>query len=508
MKKKYLIALSVCLLVISFAVTAVCGSRYTYSYDLTRTGTGEPSGAEGFAEGFRVTAEDPGIVGISGIRTEGDLLTCELIALGKGYTYLQLEPEFGEPLLIDKIYVHTFGIITVNTFFGRCTGGFLLPLSVLIIIALLYAERIGKLRARTRENMYSYRNIMDLGLIVFLTFLLLKLLMVVLRFRGTDAAVSSVLATASTLAMIVLPLAFIIFVLVSLSNLNLMRREGVNWRNMLGFLLGVALCLLTVLPDAVYGYIMNHQTVDIFDERAVATYLYSFIEHSVFFAVAYLECLLLGTAVFALKAARHVPAFDKDYILIPGSQIRADGTLTPLLQARADRAVEFAAMQKEACGRDIIFVPSGGKGADEAVSEAGAIGAYLRSKGLPEERILIEDQSRNTYENVRNSMKLIAEDYADRRNGKAERIDNTAAPKTAFSTTNYHVFRTGLIASELGYRLEGIGSPTKRYFWINAFIREFIATMASERKSHLKVIAVLIGGVIVLTALQYMAALL
>ena len=45
--------------------------------------------------------------------------------------------------------------------------------------------------------------------------------------------------------------------------------------------------------------------------------------------------------------------------------------------------------------------------------------------------------------------------------------------------------RAGLIATEQGLKLEGIGSKTKAYFWINAFIREFIGTLYSERKKHL-----------------------
>ena len=219
-----------------------------------------------------------------------------------------------------------------------------------------------------------------------------------------------------------------------------------------------------------------------------------------FFIVAYLECILLGAVVFGIRAAKHIPSFDKDYILILGSQIRPDGTLTPLLRSIADKAIEFADMQKKGSGKDIVFVPSGGKGGDEVMSEADAIGNYLREKGCPEEQILIENQSLNTYENIRNSMELIREDFAVRSEEAGAR-----EPKAAFSTTNYHVFRAGLIASELGYNMEGIGSPTKRYFWVNAFIREFIATLVSERKRHLKVIIVVLIGMVAMIGINYLS---
>ncbi len=40
-------------------------------------------------------------------------------------------------------------------------------------------------------------------------------------------------------------------------------------------------------------------------------------------------------------------------------------------------------------------------------------------------------------------------------------------------------------------RAQGTGSRTKAYFWINAFIREFIATLYAQRKKHIKVIALI-----------------
>ena len=209
--------------------------------------------------------------------------------------------------------------------------------------------------------------------------------------------------------------------------------------------------------------------------------------------VSYLECILIGTVAFGVRAARHIPAFDKDYILILGCQIAEDGALTPLLRSRADRALEFARMLKEKTGREIVFVPSGGQGPDEVIPEADAIAAYLREKGVPEARILPENTSTDTYENIRNSMKLIRE------RAQAE------APKAAFSTTNYHVFRAGLTAREQGENLEGIGSPTKRYFWINAFVREFIATLVAEKKKHMLIVACLTLLILCAVIVKYLS---
>ena len=134
--------------------------------------------------------------------------------------------------------------------------------------------------------------------------------------------------------------------------------------------------------------------------------------------------------------------------------MKKDGTLTPLLQGRVDRAIEFRNEQVKCTGKDLIFVSSGGKGNDEVISEAEAMKNYY---GIKEKNILVENPSKNTYENIKYSYQIIKKTDAN----------------VAFSTTNYHVFRAGLIATKQGLKLEGLGSSTKSYFWINAFIREY-----------------------------------
>ena len=191
-----------------------------------------------------------------------------------------------------------------------------------------------------------------------------------------------------------------------------------------------------------------------------------------------------------------MPPYDRDYMLILGCQVSKDGSLTPLLRSRVDRALEFARDQEEKTGRNLVFVPSGGQGADEIVSEAGAMREYLLSRGIPDERIIVEDKSTDTEENIRNSMRLIREHAPG------------TEPNAAFSTTNYHVFRAGMIAETQGEKLEGIGSPTKRYFWINAFIREFVATLVSERKKHILVVGALTFLITAAVIVQYLSVIL
>ena len=193
--------------------------------------------------------------------------------------------------------------------------------------------------------------------------------------------------------------------------------------------------------------------------------------------ITYLECVLFSTCVLGIKSAKRIPNFDKDYIIILGCGLNKDGTLPNLLKSRVDRAIEFSKMQEEKTGKDIIFVPSGGQGPDEIISEGQAMKNYLLEQGINKKNILVENKSTTTYENIKYSYKIIKEKCND--------------PKIAISTTNYHTFRAGAIASKQGINVECIGAKTKSYYWINAFIREFIATLVSEKKSHIRVLKIL-----------------
>lgn len=107
-------------------------------------------------------------------------------------------------------------------------------------------------------------------------------------------------------------------------------------------------------------------------------------------------------------------------------------------------------------------------------------------QGFTEDQILVEDQSKNTLQNMRFSKKLIEE-----RNLKT---------KAAFSTTNFHVFRSGIISRQNDFEPDGMGAPTKWYFWPNAYMREVIGMMAFKWKS---IIIVMIPVILFFISIQF-----
>ena len=101
---------------------------------------------------------------------------------------------------------------------------------------------------------------------------------------------------------------------------------------------------------------------------------------------------------------------------------------------------------------------------------------YIEGKGIDQARIVLEDQSTSTRENMALSRKAI-ESHAKRDAGEVS---------VAFSTTNYHVFRGYVCAHEANMYVEGMGAKTKSYFWPNAFLREFAGLLASQWKTILQ----------------------
>ena len=262
--------------------------------------------------------------------------------------------------------------------------------------------------------------------------------------------------------------------LVSISNIALIRHEGKRPANLLGIAISVVwlfgMWLWARLPDLV-----TNSDVSL----SVAMLLNAVVTVGIIFG----ECLLLSTIVCAWLASRHVPAHGADYLVILGCGIRADGTPCPLLAGRVDRALAFDEARTQAGDAPATFVPSGGQGPDEIMSEAESMRNYLVKKGVEGKRVVLESRSTTTRENMLFSREVI-EEHAGRDMNEVT---------VMFSTTNYHVFRGYVCAREAGMIVEGMGSKTKAYFWPNAFLREFAGLLVAQWRSILLVYLILVG---------------
>ena len=236
-------------------------------------------------------------------------------------------------------------------------------LAVAVLLARAFSLQI-------RYNLYSYNTIIYFGFALFSASIALTYALTFVNARNypTESILPNVLGwllgSAKTYTLFTFPFLFLFSVALVISNLALIWHEGFRRVNLLGIVLAVCLVggevFLYVRDYAVSGSLQEVMLYDTLTNLLAAIYLY-------------FECMLLGTIVADVLAARYEPEKDKDFIIVLGCGIRKDGTPTPLLRSRLDRALDFAKRQEQETGKAPILVLSGGQGADECVSEAECI---------------------------------------------------------------------------------------------------------------------------------------
>ena len=93
--------------------------------------------------------------------------------------------------------------------------------------------------------------------------------------------------------------------------------------------------------------------------------------------------------------------------------------------------------------------------------------AYLTERGFPAGRLVCENRSRTTEENLAFSKAIM-----DAARPAGEDGDG---PECVIVTSNFHVFRTAMIARRAGIRGQVTGARTAGYYWPSAMLREFAA---------------------------------
>ncbi|MGX7205052.1 YdcF family protein [Enterococcus pingfangensis] len=184
------------------------------------------------------------------------------------------------------------------------------------------------------------------------------------------------------------------------------------------------------------------------------------------------------------------PQYDQDYVIVLGAGLIDGQKVTPLLAKRIDRAIQFYRKQSAETLSPPQLLMSGGQGSDERIPEAQAMREYAIEQGIPAEDILLEAQSTNTLENMQFSKEIM----------ERERPSGYHA---IFTSNNYHIFRAGMYAQEVGLKIDGIGSKTARYYLPNAFLREFIAVALMNKRLHLIICGLIALGFSLLSIINY-----
>ena len=155
---------------------------------------------------------------------------------------------------------------------------------------------------------------------------------------------------------------------------------------------------------------------------------------------------------------RPMPDDEPAAVIVLGAGV--NGTTPSLtLRTRLDAAAEYLQAHP-----DVPAVLSGGQGPGEDITEAQAMYTALVSRGISPERLLLEERSTSTAENLSFSREILVERGLD------------PAAVVAVVTNDFHQFRAQLIARESGMTVIGVPAELP-WWWLNAnyYVREFFA---------------------------------
>lgn len=149
---------------------------------------------------------------------------------------------------------------------------------------------------------------------------------------------------------------------------------------------------------------------------------------------------------------------NRDYLIVLGAQIK--GTrVTRTLKKRLDTAVIYLKDNP-----NTTVITSGGQGNGEDLTEAEAMKRYMISQGVDAKRILKEDKSTNTQENITFSKKLL-KDHAS----------------VVIVTNGFHIFRAISIAKKQGLqKVQGLSAPSDSILFINYYVREVFGVIKEK----------------------------
>lgn len=177
--------------------------------------------------------------------------------------------------------------------------------------------------------------------------------------------------------------------------------------------------------------------------------------------------VFLAVEIVILSGMLTMPVKGLPVIIVLGACIRGE-RITGSLKRRLDKAILYLHDNPET-----IAIVSGGKGRGEDVTEAFAMRRYLLECEVPEERIVMEDKSRTTEENLKFSRELL----------------KRGEKKVGIVTNNFHIYRAIKLAKANGYeKVYGITAGCDPVLFFNYMVREFFAVLGFYlkvvRKSH------------------------
>lgn len=179
----------------------------------------------------------------------------------------------------------------------------------------------------------------------------------------------------------------------------------------------------------------------------------------VIYRIVFIAGLVLFITVEAkiIGAMEAEPVDNLEYVLVLGARVRGTTPSNPL-RVRIEKAAEYASDNE-----NTVIIASGGKGPNEGISEAECIRRELTEKyGIDNDRIILEDMSTDTEENLKNCLEIIGD----------------ADASVGIITNGFHELRAMTLAESVGYKnVHSVPSITLMPVGIHYVVREFFGMM-------------------------------
>ncbi|MDR2752610.1 MAG: YdcF family protein [Clostridiales bacterium] len=169
-----------------------------------------------------------------------------------------------------------------------------------------------------------------------------------------------------------------------------------------------------------------------------------------------LASFIAFVSVTLIQSAQ-APDTNRDAILVLGGSLHGE-ELSPPLRARLEVALKYAQDNPSS-----LLVVSGGQGPGEDIPEAQAMARYLTEHGISEDRIIQEDSSKSTEENISFSKTL---------------LDGTLGEgwNTVIVTNRFHIFRALKTAKKFELDVQPLAAPSRPFYLLpNNYFREYAA---------------------------------
>lgn len=288
---------------------------------------------------------------------------------------------------------------------------------------------------------------------------------------GEYTVIQQLFMTGSRVALFLAPLIMIILGVGMISfAIRLYRIENNRLQLMIGCMLGILLIALLAVPYYLLAFFPGTAYEDWITLPS--------------FVMAYFVLLFINYLLVTLRLSLLEDEAKKEFVIVLGAQLNADGKLNRDLTSRLDMALRYVERQQYLHRKMPTVIVTGAQTIEHiASSEAKQMAEYLIAHGLDKNHIILEEEAQNTHDNFRYTKALIQ--------AKGYIMETTPA---AFVTNNYHLYRGHLYANMEGwYHIAGIGAKTPFLDHLFGVFREYIAILFMHRKLHFLMTILLIA---------------